>query len=162
SSGSNQLHGSVFEFLRNSKLDARNFFDQGNNAPPFKRNQFGGSVGGPIKKDTMFLFGNYEGFRQRLGVSSLAFVPDLDARQGNLPTAGGGVAPVANLKLGMLPFFQYWPVQNGKDLGGGVAQYFSNPSQAIREDFGLIRFDHTISAKDSYNINYNIDDGEKD
>src|SRR6516164_2130092 len=62
SSGTNQLHGSVFEYLRNSALDARNFFDQGS-APPFKRNQFGASLGGPIKKDKTFLFGNYEGFQ---------------------------------------------------------------------------------------------------
>ena len=64
------------EYLRNSALDARNFFDQTIGAPPFKRNQFGGSLGGPLKKDKMFLFGNYEGFRQRLAVSSVAIVPD--------------------------------------------------------------------------------------
>src|SRR6266581_356647 len=84
-SGSNQLHGSVFEFLRNNKLDARNFFDQTPAAPPFKRNQFGGSLGGPLKKDRAFLFGNYEGFRQRLALSNVAFVPDANARKGLLP-----------------------------------------------------------------------------
>ena len=62
-SGTNDLHGSLFEFLRNSDLDARNFFDQGS-VPPFRRNQFGGSLGGPLKKNKLFLFGNYEGFRQ--------------------------------------------------------------------------------------------------
>ena len=80
-SGSNQLHGGLFEFLRNNKLDARNFFDATIGAPPFKRNQFGGSLGGPIKRDKMFLFGNYEGFRHRLGVSNVAFVPDDNARR---------------------------------------------------------------------------------
>ena len=84
-SGSNQLHGAVFEFLRNNKLDARNFFDQTIGAPPFKRNQFGGSLGGPIKRDKMFLFGNYEGFRHRLGLSNVAFVPDNNTRLGSLP-----------------------------------------------------------------------------
>src|SRR6266699_1407670 len=84
-SGSNQLHGSAFEFLRNNKLDARNFFDQTSGAPPFKRNQFGGSIGGPLKKDKMFMFGTYEGFRQRLALSSRAIVPDLQSRQGLLP-----------------------------------------------------------------------------
>src|SRR5690349_10306351 len=68
SSGTNQLHGDMFEFLRNSDLDARNFFDiqkapNPTSVAPFKRNQFGGSLGGPIRKDRMFLFGNYEGFR---------------------------------------------------------------------------------------------------
>src|SRR5712692_3510214 len=85
SSGTNQLHGDLFEYLRNSVLDARNPFDQTTAAPPFKRNQFGAALGGPLKKDKLFLFGNYEGFRQRLAVSSLAVVPGASARQGSLP-----------------------------------------------------------------------------
>src|SRR6266581_1205296 len=90
-SGSNALHGSLFEFLRNSALDARNFFDPpseglgGQRIPPFKRNQFGGSLGGPIKRDKAFLYGSYEGFRQRLGLPNVAIVPDDSARQGFLP-----------------------------------------------------------------------------
>src|SRR5712692_8251479 len=74
-SGTNQLHGDLFEYLRNSAFDARNFFDATTTTPPFKRNQFGASLGGPLKKDKLFLFGSYEGFRQRLAVSSLAVVP---------------------------------------------------------------------------------------
>src|SRR2546425_13087533 len=74
-SGTNQIHGSAFEYLRNSALDARNFFDQTIGAPPFKRNQFGGSLGGPLKKDKMFLFGTYEGFQERLSRSSASVVP---------------------------------------------------------------------------------------
>src|SRR5262249_1943542 len=58
-SGTNQVHGSAFEYLRNSAFDARNFFDQTTGTPPFKRHQFGGALGGPIKKDKMFLFGTY-------------------------------------------------------------------------------------------------------
>ncbi len=61
-SGTNSLHGTVYEFLRNSDLDARNFFDQGG-IPQFQRNSFGGTLGGPLKKNKLFLFGNYEGFR---------------------------------------------------------------------------------------------------
>jgi hypothetical protein len=79
-SGTNQLHGSLFEFLRNSDLDARNFFDRAF-VPPFRRNQFGGALGGPIKKNKLFLFGNYEGFRQALAVSSVSEVPDQLAAQ---------------------------------------------------------------------------------
>ena len=74
-SGTNELHGAVYEFLRNSALDARNFFDFGN-IPQFQRNEFGGSLGGPVKKDKMFIFGNYEGFRQHLGLSDVTLVPD--------------------------------------------------------------------------------------
>src|SRR5208283_5737800 len=88
-SGSNAVHGSVFEFLRNSALDARNFFDQAF-VPPFRRNQFGGAAGGPLKKNRLFLFGNYEGFRQTLAVSSLSVVPDPQARMGSLPNPGTG------------------------------------------------------------------------
>ncbi len=88
-SGTNQLHGSLFEFLRNSDLDARNFFDQAS-VPPFRRNQFGAALGGPIKKDKWFLFGNYEGFRQSLAQSNVSEVPDAEARLGVLPNAPAG------------------------------------------------------------------------
>ena len=74
-SGTNELHGTIFEFLRNSALDSPGPFDQGT-VPPFRRNQFGGAAGGPLKKDRLFLFGNYEGFRQSLDVSSVSVVPD--------------------------------------------------------------------------------------
>ncbi len=80
-SGTNQLHGTVYEYLRNSALDARNFFDFGN-IPQFQRNEFGGALGGPIKKDKTFVFGNYEGFRQHLGLSDVTLVPDNNARLG--------------------------------------------------------------------------------
>ncbi|PYS19137.1 MAG: TonB-dependent receptor, partial [Acidobacteria bacterium] len=101
-SGTNQLHGSVFEYLRNSVFDARNFFDQTTGAPPFKRNQFGGALGGPIKKDKMFLFGTYEGYQERLSRSSASIVPGTCARQGLFPDAAGACAPVSGLKPEML------------------------------------------------------------
>src|SRR5437879_5846071 len=84
-SGTNQLHGSAFEYLRNSTLDARNFFDQTIGTPPFKRNQFGGALGGPLKTDKMFLFGTYEGFQERLSRSSTSVVPGAFARKGLMP-----------------------------------------------------------------------------
>ena len=96
-SGSNQVHGSVFEFLRNNDLDAPNYFDQGS-APPFQRNQFGASLGGPIQKDKTFVFANYEGFRESLHQTSAAFVPDADfprRRRGQRPTAAQSVAHAA-------------------------------------------------------------------
>jgi hypothetical protein len=73
--GTNAFHGSVYEFLRNSIFDARNFFDHGG-IPHFERNVFGGSAGGPIVRDKTFVFGNYEGYRQSLGLSDLTLVPD--------------------------------------------------------------------------------------
>ncbi|HSR08037.1 MAG TPA: carboxypeptidase regulatory-like domain-containing protein, partial [Bryobacteraceae bacterium] len=152
-SGTNLLHGSLFEFLRNSALDARNTFDQGP-VPPFRRNQFGAALGGPIKKDRLFLFGNYEGFQQRLAVTNVSVVPDNQARQGIL----GGVK-VPNLAPSMLPYMSFWPTANGPDLGGGTALAFFNPRQSIHENFGTMRADYILSDRDSLSGAYTIDDG---
>src|SRR6266853_2086849 len=99
-SGTNQLHGDAFEYLRNSAFDARNFFDSTIGTPPFKRHQFGGMLGGPIKKDKLFLFGNYEEFRQVLARSSVAVVPGPNARKGLLPDGSA----VPGLKPAMLDY----------------------------------------------------------
>src|SRR5881392_23602 len=111
-SGTNQLHGTAFEYLRNSVLDARNFFDQTIGAPPFKRNQFGGSLGGPLKKDKMFLFGTYEGYQERLSRSSASIVPGTFARKGLLwpdnPLGLPAGSPVPDLKPGMLKYAKYF------------------------------------------------------
>ena len=77
------------EFLRNSALDARNYFDQ-QKIPEFQRNNFGLSLGGPIRQNKLFLFGNYEGYRQNLGLSDVTLVPDTQARLGYLPNAKTG------------------------------------------------------------------------
>ena len=82
--GSNQLHGSLYEFIRNNDLDARNFFD-GASVPGFARNQFGGAVGAPIQKDKTFLFANFEGLSQHLHQTGVDLVPDNNARAGSLP-----------------------------------------------------------------------------
>src|SRR5215813_8174935 len=180
-SGTNQLHGSVFEYLRNSALDARNFFDE--EVAPFKRNQFGASLGGPIVRDKMFMFGNYEGFRERLGESHNNFVPGLQARQGLLPcnviytTAADRSAncqnlnayiPVPNLQRGMLPYANlFWPTPNGpedRDPNGlltGVARFTGNPVRARDEDFGLARFDYNLSSADSLSASYTADQGRE-
>ncbi|MGA7410864.1 MAG: carboxypeptidase-like regulatory domain-containing protein [Bryobacteraceae bacterium] len=155
-SGSNQIHGSLYEFLRNSALDARNFYDQATIAP-FERNEFGGALGGPIQKDKTFIFGNYEGFRQRLGLSDVTLVPDNNARNGYLPNSSGKLVYVG-LGKGVAPLLTLWPVQNGPELGGGIAIAYSNPLQHITEDFGTTRVDHVFSAKDQLSGVYTIDD----
>ena len=157
-SGGNAVHGSVFEFLRNSGLDARNFFDQAS-VPSFRRNQFGGALGGPLKKDKLFLFGNYEGFRQALNVTSLSEVPDAKARLGELPNAAGVATPVSGLNPAMLPYMSMWPQANGLDLGSGVALSYNNPHQSIREDFGTARTDYVLSNKDTLSGAWTIDNG---
>lgn len=144
-SGSNDWHGLGYEFLRNHALDARNFFDQGP-APPFQRNQFGASLGGPIRKDSTFVFANYEGFRQRLHQTSAAFVPDEASRAAAVPS----VQPLLNL----------WPTPAlGAPDFNGIAEVFGSAFQTIREDFGTARLDHAFSQKDSLAAVYTIDDG---
>jgi hypothetical protein len=142
-SGTNKLHGSAYEFIRNSALDARNYFDQAK-IPEFQRNNFGGSLGGPIKKDKLLLFANYEGYRQNLGLSDVTLVPDNASR----------AAAVASVR----PLLALWPVANGPELGSGIAIAYSSPMQHIREDFGTTRFDYNISPKDLFFSVYTIDD----
>ena len=145
-SGSNAWRGSFFEFLRNNALDAPNYFDQGS-APPFQRNQFGASAGGPIVKDSTFLFLNYEGFRQNLHQTSAAFVPDAASRA----AAAASVQPLLNL----------WPIAPpGAPDFNGIAQVFGSPPQTIREDFGTARLDHIFTSKDTLSAVYTVDDGE--
>ncbi len=164
-SGTNALHGSIFEFLRNSKLDARSIFSQQSTTPPFHQNQFGAALGGPLKKDKLFLFGNYEGFRQALTQSSVAVVPDAQVRQGLFPNSTTGIyAPVANLNKAMLPYFDFWPAANGNELTvngipSGTAFSYNTPKQNIHEDFGTLRSDYNLRPADSLSASYTIDDG---
>jgi len=163
-SGSNALHGTLFEFLRNSAMDARNFFDQAF-VPPFRRNQFGGALGGAPRKDRLFLFGNYEGFRQSLALSSVSVAPDPEARQGLLPNASTGIyAAVTNLKASILPYMAFWPLANGAELlsngiPSGAALSYNNPHESIREDFATGRADYLVDARDTLSASYTYDSG---
>ena len=145
-SGTNELHGSVYEFLRNNAVDAPNYFDRGS-APPFQRNQFGAALGGPLRNNKTFLFGNYEGLRQHLHQTSVAFVPDNASRASAVPA----VQPLLNL----------WPQSpvEACNPACGIAQYFSSPLQTIREDYGTVRLDHNFSSQDALSTVYTIDDG---
>jgi Carboxypeptidase regulatory-like domain len=142
-SGTNQLHGNVYDFLRNSALDARNYFDVGS-IPEFQRNQFGGALGGPIRRNHLFLFGNYEGYGQNLALSDVTLVPDNASRAAAVPS--------------VQPLLALWPVPNGPELGQGIATSYSHPLQRIREDFGTSRFDDNISDKDLLFSVYTVDD----
>ena len=166
-SGANQLHGTLYEFLRNSAFDAPNYFDQGS-APPFQRNQFGASLGGPIQEDKTFLFGNYEGFRQNLHQTGVDLVPDTNARNGLLPcklvTPAPSPCPSSGLvnvgvAASVAPLLALWPTQspNAPDFGG-IAEAFNSPLQTIRDDFGTTRLDHIFSGKDTLGVVYTVDD----
>jgi Carboxypeptidase regulatory-like domain/TonB-dependent Receptor Plug Domain len=149
--GTNDLHGSVYEFVRNSAMDARNFFDQ-SDIPDFERNVFGGALGGPIVRDKTFLFANYEGYRQTLGLSDVTLVPDDASRAKAVPS--------------IQPLLALWPVANGPEIltstgaPSGIAKAYSNPIQDVREDFGTSRLDQVLTAKDNFAGAYTVDDSQ--
>jgi Carboxypeptidase regulatory-like domain/TonB dependent receptor/TonB-dependent Receptor Plug Domain len=151
-SGTNQFHGGVYEFLRNSALDARNFFDQGP-IPPFKRNQFGASAGGPIRKDRTFIFGDYEAIRQSKGLSEVDTVPSAAARSGNLSTGAVTVDPSAQKYLG------FYPLPNAGLLPPGDTGNFIFAGQEVtNENSFIVRLDRKFSEKDSLAGTYLYDD----
>ena len=144
-SGTNQFHGSAYEFLRNSWLDAPNFYDPPGQKPQFRRNQFGASAGGPIIKNKTFVFGDYEGLRQSLGLSNASLVPNLT-----------GITVDPSVQTYLNAFFPINGSINGKNVcaitsGGGAnantCSFGSN--QASTENYYIIRADHHISDKDS-------------
>ena len=148
--GTNTFHGSLFEYLRNSALDARNFFDLQTVAnkrrlPPFTRNQFGGSVGGPIRRDKLFFYGVYEALRERLGVTTVSdTIP---------PAARADVSQISPI---IRPLVTLWPEPNLPNN-----KYTFPFSQPTTENYGQIRVDQTVSASDSLFGRLTIDDAEK-
>ncbi len=174
-SGTNKFHGSVYEFLRNNKLDARNFFELGK-AAPFRRNQYGASVGGPIKSDKMFFFFNFEGLRQHLDQVTPAFVPDANARTGVIACGAIPAADRAQYSscvanptgTTVLPSTQFTP--RIKDILGlypatsvntatGVASVSTVGGATARENYYLGRYDYNLSEKDSLFVRYVNDVG---
>ena len=139
-SGTNAFHGSAYEFLRNSKLDAANFFERGQRSP-FKRNQFGGGIGGPIFKDRTFFFVDYEGIRLSKGVPNVDTVPSPEARNGILTSGNVTVDPEVKKYLALYPV--------PKSCGQDTCQFIFSGQQVINENFVTGRVDHKFSDKDS-------------
>jgi hypothetical protein len=162
-SGTNQIHGSAYEFLRNNDLDARQFFDT--TTPPFRRNQFGASVGGPIQKQKTFFFANYEGLRQFEGTTVVNLVPSQGARNGILHNANGTACTIGVVSPGcaltnsagtvgvdplVKPYLGFYPLPNAGLVGNGDTGNFDIATNAIStEDFATVRIDRKISEKDS-------------
>jgi len=181
-SGTNSLHGSVYEFIRNSAFDARNFFDPAQ-IPAFRKNQFGGTIGGPIKKDKMFFFINYEGIQQSTGVTKIATVPDAAARSGFVPNLAGVETCVNKNTIAFSPanfaacaatipatiqpylnFYNGFAVPTNESLTpaglpsgtGTISQVASSPGT---ENYGVGRYDWNMSSKDSVFARYLFDGG---
>ena len=150
-SGTNGFHGSAYDFLRNSALDARGFFDP--KTIPFRRNQAGGSLGGPVKKDRAFFFVNYEGVWQLLAQTKIATVPDAAHRAPSFPRAQAPAtydAIVNTLAVYPMPAFNL-------NSAAGTGQVAQVANQTVHENYVLGRFDYTLSAKDSFFLRYFYD-----
>jgi outer membrane receptor for ferrienterochelin and colicin len=159
-SGTNQFHGTVFEFHRNKSLDSTNFFDNKNQLnkcqegsddcrSPFVRNQFGFTAGGPIVSDRTFIFGSYEGLRDRTSTSVTSRVPGTDIRNG---TTFGPAAPE------MVPYMELYPLPNGAERADGTAFFHFTDARPTDVDYFMTRFDHQFSESDSIYVRYTIDD----
>ena len=160
-SGTNTWHGSAYEFHRNDNFDARNFFDQGRK-PEFKRNQFGGSLGGPIRTDRLFFFFGYESLRENLGKTIRTVVPDLDARQGFITTPGGARTFVG-VNPAIKPYLDEYPLPNvgPSTVPGNLAAYAFGFQQQVRQHFLQGRFDYNKSDNAQFFARYTFDDADQ-
>src|SRR5262245_2891336 len=180
-SGQNRFTGSLFEFHRNSAFDAKNFFDPADKEiPAFKRNQFGGAVGGPIRKDKTFFFAAYESLIERLGVTGLTATPDENARKGLLQDADSlgnplfnpdgtpkfrqvNIHPAIPAYLDLLfPHVNGRLLKNSKGLLTGAGEYLFSLSQPTNEHFLQGRIDHQLSSRDTLWGRYTFDGGNVD
>jgi len=181
-SGTNTLHGSAYEFLRNDKLEARNFFDTvvkpGHTTaqpPTYRQNQFGGSLGGPIKKDKAFFFGNYEGLRKTQIITNVVTVPDACAHQFLTTTASGACgAPVTEnsnpaVRQGVRNAMALYPLPNYVPQLFGATGAASATGQALvdnpnigNQNYALGRLDYLASEKSSVFVRYVMDRANRD
>lgn len=155
-SGGNQLHGSIFEYMRNDAFDARNFFD-GTNKSPLRLNQFGGSIGGKIIKDKLFFFGHYEGLRQRAGFPLVGQTPSAAVRALPVCVPGSTARCIdATIKplLGAFPIGNYGSTTN-PDFD--VARL--DGRAIVNENSGSVRLDYRLSEKDQVYLRWFRDDG---
>ncbi|MBI2816982.1 MAG: TonB-dependent receptor [Acidobacteria bacterium] len=160
-SGTDKFHGTLFEYFRNSKLDARNFFDP-ETPPPFNRNQFGFVLTGPIRKGSTFFMTSYEAMRDRLSEITNNFFPDVAARQGMLTDAQGNITQIVPVAPSVKPYLALYPLPNGPSLGRGVGQNRARRYLVTNENFFVTRLDHKISEQDGIFGRYVFDDAVSD
>jgi hypothetical protein len=149
-SGTNDFHGSAFEFNRDNRWDAKTFFDDPNSEiPKLTRNQFGGQFGGPIARDRTFFFGSYEGLRQDKGVTSIATVPSRATR------ARADISPVT------LPYLLLYPEPNGRETGA-TGIYSVQSVAPTRENYALGKIDQTLTHNQTLSVRYSWDRAQVD
>ncbi len=169
-SGSNNFHGILFEFYRNGALDARNFFaPAGESKPKYLRNQFGGSLGGPIKRDSTFFFGDYEGTRCREGITRITNVPTAQERAGDFsqslfgfpidPLTGlpfpGGIIPDGRINAVGRALAALYPLPN---RNVPLQNFVSSPTQRDRNDSFDVRLDHRLKQNTDFTVRYSFGD----
>jgi len=152
-SGTNNLHGSLYGYLRDDSLDEARFFDV--EKPDFKRHQFGFSVGGPIVRDRTFIFGNYEGLRERLGRTVIGRVPTADARRGILPTRTVQVSPA------IVPFLNLYPLPNGDIATDGTGEFINTSQTPTDQNYMTVRIDHNFNGNYSTFGRFTMDDSDR-
>ena len=157
-SGTPQLHGTFFEYFRNSKLDARNVFDPGPEPTPFKRNQFGATLTGPVWKDRTFFMASYEGLRDRLTETNVNFFPDALSRRGILTDCSGNVIQTVDVHPRVRPYLDLYPLPDSDCRGGGIGEKAGPQFQPTSENFFTARLDHKVSDRDSLFVRYTFDD----
>jgi len=158
-SGTNQVHGSGYFFDRDKIFDARNFFDPVSGIPPFRRTQFGGSIGGPIRRDRTFIFGDYEGVRQGQSLSFQDNILSAAALAGNLCSVPNGTCTSHSVTVDprVAPFLPLWEPLHGANLGvpqggnGDVNVFLTSGIKVLNENYFTVRGDHKISEQDSLN-----------
>jgi hypothetical protein len=158
-SGTNRVHGSVFEFHRDDALNTKNYFATGT-LPPFQRDQFGGTLGGPIFTNKLFYFGSYEQLRERNAVTQHARLPNALAHQGIVPNAAGalvnvGVNPIVKPYLDLL-----FPIPDGVDFGDGTAELVHSHQEPTDEYFGVTKFDYNLGKKDTLMVRWSHDNSK--
>ncbi len=157
-SGTPEFHATFFEYFRNSKLDARNFFDPGAEPPPFKRNQFGFVLTGPVRKDRTFFMASFEGLRDRLAETDVSTFLDADARNGIITDEHGEKIGEVTIHPKVAEYLKLFPIPNSTRLGGGVRENRTPRFLPTDEDFITVRLDHQISERDSLFGRYTFDD----
>src|SRR5260370_5855889 len=189
-SGTNTFHGSAFEFIRNNAFDSLGYFDQASHGgngtiAPYRRNQFGAALGGPIKKDKTFFFGTYEGLRQGVGTIIAPEVPTAATRNGDLPlgifndkkgiptseeklcaSTANNICHINVDPIKVLPYLNLFqaptPGAPDADLGDGTGIYHAAPLQATGENYFMTRVDHQITenmrifARYSFDADHNV------
>ena len=181
-SGTNSFHGQAFEFLRNSALDARNFFDYstGRRLPNFVQNQFGFAFGGPIIKNQTFFFVDYQGFRQRQGQSFVATVPDDAIRAGNFAGTARPIfdpatydpvtntrkpfpddlIPAARFNPASLNVLKFFPPGGGQILANGENLFYSGASRSNNQNSFDVKVDQNFGSKDQLSARFSYGDSD--